>query len=106
MKNIIITGTSRGIGYEMVRLFSEAGHNVLALSRNPKPISDLHLNNVSAFSFDISDQSEIVKLGGHLQTAMKKVDVLINNAGFLVARPFSEITAEDFQQCYNVNVFG
>ena len=34
MKNIIITGTSRGIGYEMVAILAQAGHNVLALSRN------------------------------------------------------------------------
>ena len=106
MKNIIITGTSRGIGFEMVKLFSEAGHNVLALSRNSKPISDLKLDNVSALEFDISDQSEIVKLAGYLQTAMKEVDILINNAGSLVFKPFSEITSEEFKKCYDVNVFG
>ncbi len=66
MKNIIITGTSRGIGFEMVKLFSEAGHNVLALSRNSKPISDLKLKNVTALEFDIADESEIVKLSAYL----------------------------------------
>jgi len=106
MKNIIITGTSRGIGFEMVKLFSEAGHNVLALSRNSKPISDLKLKNVTALEFDIADESEIVKLSAYLQTGMKSVDVLINNAGFLVNKPFAEITSEEFKRCYDVNVFG
>src|SRR5690554_5541948 len=106
MKNIIITGTSRGIGFEMVKLFSEAGHKVLALSRNSRPISDLKLNNVAALQFDISDESEIVKLGGYLQTAMKEVDILINNAGFLVSKPFSELNSQEFKQCYDVNVLG
>lgn len=106
MKNIIITGTSRGIGFEMVKQFAEAGHKVLALSRNSKPISDLNLKNVIALGFDISDESEIVKLGGYLQTTMKEVDVLINNAGFLVHKPFAEITSEEFKQCYDVNIFG
>ncbi len=106
MKNIIITGTSRGIGFEMAKLFSEAGHNVLALSRNSKPILALKLKNVSALEFDIADESEIVKLGGYLQTKMKEVDVLINNAGFLVNKPFSKITSEEFKQCYDVNIFG
>lgn len=106
MKNIIITGTSRGIGFEMVKLFSEAGHNILALSRNSKPISELKLKNVTALEFDIADQAEIVKLGGYLQTKMQTVDVLINNAGFLVNKPFTEITAEEFKQSYDVNVFG
>lgn len=106
MKNIIITGTSRGIGFEMVKLFSEAGHNVLALSRNSKPVSGLKLKNVTALEFDIADESEIVKLSAYLQTKMKSVDVLINNAGFLVNKPFAEITSEEFKRCYDVNVFG
>ena len=38
-KNIIVTGTSRGIGYELVKLFLEEGHNVLALSRNTEKVS-------------------------------------------------------------------
>ncbi len=106
MKNIIITGTSRGIGFEMVKLFSEAGHNVLALSRNSKPISELKLKNVNALEFDIADASEIVKLSAYLQTKMKTVDVLINNAGYLVNKPFAEITDEEFKRCYDVNIFG
>ena len=55
MSNIIITGTSRGIGIELVKLFSEAGHQVLAISRNEKPIELLKLKNVTSFSFDLSD---------------------------------------------------
>ncbi len=106
MKNIIITGTSRGIGFEMVKLFSDAGHNVLALSRNSKPISDLKLKNVTALEFDIANESEILKLSEYLQIGMKSVDVLINNAGFLVNKPFAEITSEEFKRCYDVNVFG
>lgn len=106
MKNIIITGTSRGIGFEMVKIFSEAGQNVLALSRNSKPISDLKLKNVTALEFDIADESEIVKLSAYIQIGMKTVDVVINNAGFLVNKPFSEITSEEFKRSYDVNVFG
>ncbi|QQX77186.1 MULTISPECIES: SDR family oxidoreductase [Aequorivita] len=106
MKNVIITGTSRGIGFEMVKLFSEAGHKVLALSRNSKPISDLKLKNVTALEFDIADESETVKLSEYLQKGMNSVDILINNAGFLVNKPFAEITSEEFKKCYEVNVFG
>ena len=38
MKNVIITGTSRGIGFELAIAFAQAGHNVLGLSRNAEPI--------------------------------------------------------------------
>ena len=106
MKNVIITGTSRGIGFEMVKLFSNAGHKVLALSRNSKPISDLKLENVTALEFDIAEETEMAKAATFLQKEMKNVDVLINNAGYLVNKPFSEITSEEFKKCYNVNVFG
>lgn len=106
MKNIIITGTSRGIGFEMVKLFSQAGHQVLALSRNSRPISDLKLENVTAPQFDIADTSEIVKLSAYLQTKMSRVDILINNAGYLVNKPFAEITLGEFKKCYDVNILG
>src|SRR5690554_3724144 len=106
MKNIIITGTSRGIGFELVKLFAKAGHKVLALSRNSKPVSNLKLENVNTLPFDISDASDIINLSTYLQAQMTHVDVLINNAGYLVNKPFAEITDEDFKQSYDVNLFG
>lgn len=90
----------------MVKLFGEAGHKVLALSRNAQPISNLKLPNVSTIPFDIADPSEFIKLGGYLQSTMKEVDILINNAGVLISKPFLEINPEEFKKCYDVNVFG
>ena len=54
MKNVIITGCSRGIGYELVKIFSENDFNVITLSRNIEPISDLNLKNVKSYYLDIS----------------------------------------------------
>ena len=54
MKKVIITGTSRGIGYELVQLFADAGHQVLALSRNDAPVSGMNLDGCTIFPFDIS----------------------------------------------------
>ena len=51
-KTVIITGTSRGIGFELVKLFANQGHQVLALSRNEEPVADLNLPNVKTFAFD------------------------------------------------------
>ena len=59
MKNVVITGTSRGIGYELVKLFTDAGFNVLALSRNILPISSLNLNGCTIFPFDITNSDDI-----------------------------------------------
>ena len=54
MKNIIITGTSRGIGFELVQQLASQGHNILALSRHTAPIEALKLPKVHYFPFDIT----------------------------------------------------
>ncbi len=106
MKNIIITGTSRGIGYELVRLFADKGHQILALSRNDKPIKDLSLKNVHTFSCDLSKPRNYQKVDAFIKTEWKQVDILINNAGTLLNKPFAETTMSDFEQVYKTNVYG
>lgn len=105
-KNIIITGTSRGIGFELVSLFANQGHNVLALSRNSKPINDLAIKGVSCFSFDLSNQEDYKKVEAFIEREWQQVDILINNAGMLLNKPFSETTFNDFSKVYETNVFG
>jgi short-subunit dehydrogenase len=105
-KNIIITGTSRGIGFELVQLFSKAGHNVLALSRNDKPVQSLKLENVTAFSFDLNTIDAYKKVENFINENWHQVDVLINNAGALLNKPFSETSMGDFETVYKTNVFG
>lgn len=105
-KNIIITGTSRGIGYELVALFADAGHNVLALSRNEVPVSGLGISNCHCFPCDITDKNAIKKVIEFLKENWRHVDVLINNSGFMVNKPFKRLTTEDFRQSFDVNVFG
>ena len=105
MANIIITGTSRGIGFELVKLFAREGHQVLALSRNEEPVKNLNLPNVHSFPFDLGNSADFQKLNDFLEE-WHVVDVLINNAGRLLNKPFSETTSEEFEDVYKVNVFG
>ncbi len=106
MANVIITGSSRGIGFELAKLFANEGHRVLALSRNEKPIVALNHANISTFSFDLSEPSDFKKLEDFLEKNWNTVDVLINNAGKLVNKPFLDTTASEFETVYKVNVFG
>ena len=105
-KHIIITGTSRGIGFELVKLFANAGHQVLSLSRNTKPVDDLQLNNVTTIAFDLSKPEDFNWVEDFINTNWGQVDILINNAGTLINKPFSETTFSDFEKVYKTNVFG
>lgn len=105
-KNIVITGTSRGIGLELAKQFAAEGHNVLALSRDMTAIEKLTTKKVHGFSFDITLQKDIDKVTDYVRTEFKKVDILIHNAGTLIAKPLNLLKKEDFEKVYAVNVFG
>lgn len=105
MANVIITGSSRGIGFELAQLFANEGHQVLALSRNEKPIAGLGHQNIATFPFDISKAVDLQKLQDYIQD-WNAVDILINNAGKLLNKPFLETGASEFEDVYKVNVFG
>ena len=105
-KNVIITGTSRGIGFELVQLFAKANHNVLALSRNDVPVKNLKLETVTTLKFDLSNAGDYKNVESFIKKNWKHVDILINNAGALLNKPFSETTFKDFETIYKTNVFG
>ena len=105
MKNIIITGTSRGIGYEMALQFANSGYQVLAISRKI-PQALIENQNITCLSIDISAEKDLEQVAKFVQESWSgKVDVLINNAGSLVNKPFEQLTSADFLKVYQVNVF-
>ncbi|MDX1830407.1 MAG: SDR family oxidoreductase [Lutibacter sp.] len=105
MKNVIITGTSRGIGFELAQIFAKNNYNVLAISRNTKTLSSLSLKNITTLAVDLADEKEINKVTEFITNNWKTVDILINNAGKLINKPFEKLTSDDFLEVYKVNVF-
>lgn len=103
-KNIIITGTSRGIGYELALQFANEGHNVLALSRKTSKALLEH-KNITCISVDLGLDSAIDEVENFIKSTFKKVDILIHNAGALLLKPFEQITSSEFEAIYKVNVF-
>jgi len=103
-KNIIITGTSSGIGLELAKFFIKSKHNVLALSRNNSHLRSLNLKGLYAVDFDITNYERYDSLNKYLNN-FENIDVLINNAGLLVNKPFEDTSLEDFQKVYSTNVF-
>lgn len=106
VKHIIITGSSRGIGFELVKILAEQGHHIYALSRNQKPIAQLELKNVHSLSCDLSDVSSIDKTIDFIKSKSKRVDILVNNAGQFLNQPFEDTNIADVKAVYETNVFG
>ena len=106
-KNIIVTGASRGIGFELVKLLASQQHQVLALSRNTSSLIKLQTNNknISVIPIDISNENEYEKVSHFVSQYWDTVDILIHNAGKLINKKFTTTTVQDFLEVYKVNVF-
>src|ERR1700746_4061147 len=112
--NIVITGASRGIGYELVKQFCSYGANaVYAVSRDGEKLEQLkkecHKMNANSkvipLVFDISKEAEISKIISGISKEGCKIKILINNAGAILNKPFTEIEMSDMEYVYKVNVF-
>jgi 3-oxoacyl-[acyl-carrier protein] reductase len=106
---VIITGASKGIGFELLKRFSGTDHLVLAVSRNTKSIEVLvqksNITNVMAVRADISSKNGISKIVKLCKQLNKPVSIVIHNAGLLVAKPFKKISEKEMGDVYRTNVF-
>ena len=107
--NIIVTGASTGIGYELVlQLCKQAQNRVIGIARTEAPLLQLQEqcshNNMIPLIFDL-ENSNIEVLIAQITTVFSKVDVLINNAGILHNKPFTQLADADWQQAFSVNLF-
>ena len=103
MKTLLVTGASRGVGFEICKQAAANGHTVIALSRNISPLKGIP--NIHPFSVDLSNELEVVDFVKEISSSFKSIDVLINNAGSLINKPFLEISTSDFEAVFKVNVF-
>lgn len=105
-KHIVVIGASRGIGAALVKLYAtNPQYQVYAFARNIERMTALFDEpNVRCFHLDLTK-----KIGEQLTKVMDEVpmiDILIENAGFLVNKPFSSISHDEFTTSYQVNVIG
>lgn len=103
--NVIITGASRGIGFELTQQFLNVGYTVFCLTRNIEPLKAIAHANLKAISTDLSSQDSIDKAVTLIKNEVKHIDYVIHNAGSLVNKPFENISYAELQKAYQVNVF-
>lgn len=108
-RHVVITGASKGIGRALVKLFVERGSRVIAISRDLQRLEALAdelgtgAERLTLWAEDICDDGFCPLVAERL-SHLPKVDILINNAGYLVNKPFEEITSQELLRVYDVNV--
>jgi len=105
--NIIVTGSSKGIGLELVKLLG-LKHRVYAISRDVSIYDQIlkkrpYSENIIPISADVT---QISNLDFDSFIDSPGIDVLINNAGFLINKPFIELSKEDYRNIMDVNFYG
>lgn len=99
-KNVVITGSNRGIGLAMAKICQQRGDTVYALCRQSSPqLNDLDVNVVDGI--DITTDTGISKAKEKLSTV--KIDLLINNAGILRDESLSNFNKDTITEQFNIN---
>lgn len=88
---VIITGASRGIGFELTKLFLDSNYHVIALTRHTETLEALTNEKLQIISTDLSSKISIDKAVFAIKEKHQAIDFVINNAGTLVNKPFEDI---------------
>ena len=106
-KTAIVTGASRGIGAALVEAFLKRGYSVVANSRNITKTNPFAASaNLALVDGDVGDPSTAAKIVDTAVSKFGRIDVLINNAGVFIPKPFTEYTTEDFDTLVSTTLAG
>jgi 3-oxoacyl-[acyl-carrier protein] reductase len=100
---VIVTGGARGLGAAYVRGLRDAGYRVVVADLNESVDGDFYVH------VDVSDAASCEAMATAVLEQFGRVDVLVNNAGYftqIVKKPFEELTVEEWDHCFAVNVRG
>ena len=112
MASVLITGTSKGIGFEAALAFARAGHTVYATMRNPAQSPELANTAarenlpLTVSPMDVDSDSSVSAAIGTIYQKYGSIDVLVNHAGVERAGSFEELAMDDFRAVMETNYFG
>lgn len=109
MKTVLVTGGSRGIGKAIVQKFAKEGYNViLNYSKSEEAAFKIanEFNNVKIFKADVSNKKDVLNMIEFAKNEFKKIDILINNAGISSTGLLQDLSEEEFNRLFAVNVNG
>lgn len=102
-----ITGASNGFGLALVKQLLEGGYKVAATSRNKTRLEEKAGTspNLLALTVDITNNDDVKSAIEETVKTFGKIDVAVNNAGYMLLGALEEVSDEEFRQSVNVNVF-
>ncbi len=105
-KVVLITGASSGIGRETAILLAKNGYTVYGAARRLDRMQDLKASGVHLLSMDVTDEASMVKGVNDLFKAEKRIDVLVNNAGYGSYGSLEDVPLAEARYQFEVNIFG
>jgi short-subunit dehydrogenase len=107
---VLITGASRGIGAATAKAFAAEGARVVLTARSLEKLNELVQsigeNRAMAVSADITDPLQVESLIARAEKRFGCIDILVNNAGVGLVSNVQDISADDLQTVFSVNLFG
>ena len=105
-KVVLITGASSGMGKEAAKLLARNNYVVYAAARRTEKMKDLEVLGIKTMAMDVADDSSMVKGVDQILSREKRIDILINNAGFGAYGSVEEVSMETAKYQLEVNLFG
>jgi NADP-dependent 3-hydroxy acid dehydrogenase YdfG len=103
---VLISGCSSGIGLALAREFASRGCKVFATARKPEVIEHLKKEGMETAALDVTDQKSIDACVAEVISKASKIDVLVNNAGYLLVGPVIDLSMDDLRRQFETNVIG
>ena len=109
-RNILIAGATGGIGRHLATLLVQSGARVFLAARNQTTLealgAELKLPSQQLFSFDVTDENSIIRMGDAIHAEISCIDILINASGIGIIKPVEQLSLSEFQQSLQVNLTG
>jgi len=111
-RSVIVTGGTKGIGYGIAEVFAEVGDHVTIVGRDPDTAAQAAARlaeagaSVGYVVADISQPQECARMAAEVMAARGAIDVLCANAGMFVGKRLAEMTEEDYDETFDLNMKG
>ena len=113
MKKVLITGASRGIGYETAKFFAKKNHALFLIARDLKKLKKIkdEIKEINSelpcqiMSFDLLEIDKIQSLVSNIKNKFGFIDIVIHNGGSLIKKKFMDMKQKDLINSFTVNYF-